>query len=183
MIAFAVALALAVDPSVKPWPIGLGPGYRPAATNAAVAAGAPLGSLRCGASGKTFSVHVELFANRRVIAVPAGIGVAHPYRTTLGTVVPQGCAYPVRTVTPTGVVDVARGTRLTLGDLFRVWGQPLGAHRLGSFTSRERVRAYLAGRIVRGAPGAIPLSSGEQIVLELGGYVPPHPSFLFPKGS
>jgi hypothetical protein len=139
--------------------------------------------LRCGVGGKTVSVHVELFANRRVIAVPAGIGVARPYRTTLGAVLPRGCWYPVRTLAPTGVVEVARGRRLTVGDLFRVWGQPLGRRRLGPFTSRSPVRAYVAGHRVRGPAGSIPLASGEEIVLEIGGYVPPHPSFLFPKGS
>jgi hypothetical protein len=86
-------------------------------------------------------------------------------------------------VAPTGVVDVVQGRRLTVGDLFRVWGQPLAARRLASFTSPQLVRAYLDGRIVRGAPSSIPLTSGEEIVLEIGGYVPPHPSFLFPKGS
>jgi hypothetical protein len=183
MIALAVGLALAVDPSVKPWPIGLGSIYRPPAANATVAAGATVNGLRCGTSGKTFAVHVELFANRRVVAVPAGIGVARPYRTTLGTVEPQGCSYPVRTVTPTGIVDVATGMRLTLGDLFRVWGQSLGPLRLGPFTSRDPVRVYLGGRIVHGTASSIPLTSGDEIVLEIGGYVPPHPSFLFPKGS
>jgi hypothetical protein len=183
VIALAVALTLAVDPSVKPWPIGLGPGYRPPATTATVAAGAPVAGLRCSATGRTFPVHVELFANRRVVAVPAGIGVPEPLRTALGAVEPRGCTYPITTLTPTGIVDVARGLHLTLGDLFRVWGQPLGTHRLGSFTSRRPVRAYLGGRAVRSAASSIPLTRGEEIVVELGGYVAPHRSFLFPKGS
>jgi hypothetical protein len=168
---------------VKPWPIGPGASYRPPAATATVTGGTPVGALRCGDNGKTIAVHLELFANRRVIAVPAGIGVASPYRTTLGTVVPQRCSYPVRTLTPTGVVEVAANRRSTVGDLFRVWGQPLGPRRLGSFTSRSPVRAYVAGRLVRGPAASIPLTSGEEIVLEIGGYVPPHPSFLFPKGS
>ena len=56
MIELAVVLALAVDPSVKPWPIGLGPSYRPAATGNAVAAGTPIGELRCGDIGTAFDV-------------------------------------------------------------------------------------------------------------------------------
>ena len=111
MIALALGLALAVDPSVKPWPVGRGPGYRPPPANATVAAGASVNGLRCSSTGKTFPVHVELFANRRVVAVPAGIGVARPYRTMLGTVQPRGCSYPVKTLTPTGIVDVMKGTR------------------------------------------------------------------------
>ncbi|HWB23018.1 MAG TPA: hypothetical protein VG652_09025 [Gaiellaceae bacterium] len=183
MIALAVGLALAVDPSVKPWPIGHGAGYRPPPAPSAVVAGAPIGGLHCVAPGKTFEVHVELFANRRVIAVPAGIGVATPFRTTLGTVVPKGCTYPLKTLTPTGVVEVATGAPLTLGDLFRVWGQRLESHRLGSFTSRGPVRAYLDGRRVSGSARSLALTRGAEIVLEVGSYVAPHRSFLFPKGS
>jgi hypothetical protein len=183
MIAVAVALALGVDPSVKPWPVGLGPQYHPAAQTQAVGAGRAVDELRCRQTGKTFRVHVELFANRKAIVIPAGIGVAKPFRTTLGTVVPRGCSYPVRTLTPTGVFDVASGSKLSVGDLFRVWGEPLTSRRLASFASPTPVRAYVAGRLVQGSPAAIRLRSGEQIVLELGGYVAPHPSFLFPKGS
>jgi hypothetical protein len=183
VIAVAVALALAGDPSVKPWPIGPGPRYRPAAANASVAAGAPVAGLHCGPQGKTFTVHLELFANRRVIAVPAGIGVAKPFRSTLGTVAPQGCSYPIRTLTPTGIVEVAAGSRLTLEDLFRLWGQRLGTRRLGSFSSTGPVRIYLDGRAVAHPASLLPLRRGDEIVLEIGGYVPPHQSFLFPKGS
>jgi hypothetical protein len=80
-------------------------------------------------------------------------------------------------------VIVVRGRTLTVGDLFRVWGQPLGPHSLAGFTSRTAVRAYVAGRLVKGPVRAIPLTPHAQIVLELGGYVPPHPFFLFPGGD
>ena len=160
MIELVAALALAGDPSVRPWPIGPGPAYRPPAGRPADARACP--------DGPTFRVHLELFADRRAIVVPAGIG---------------GCSDPARTRTPTGVVEIVRGARLDLGDFFRVWGQPLGAHRLASFRSRAPVRAYVGGRPARGPIDAIPLEPGAQIVLELGGYVPPHTSFLVPKGT
>ncbi len=64
--------------------------------------------------------------------------------------------------------------------LFRIWGQPLGMRRLASFRSGSPVRAYVGGRRVEGPVGAIRLTPHAQIVLELGPYVPPHPSFLFP---
>jgi hypothetical protein len=41
------------------------------------------------------------------------------------------------------------------------------------------VRAFVDGERVSGDPAAITLSDGEQIVIEIGGYVPPHPSFAF----
>jgi hypothetical protein len=157
---------------VHPWPIGPGPRYLPPARSAHVAAGLPVGGLRCGKPGPAFRLHLELFANRRVVVVPSGIGVGRP-----------GCAYPVRTLAPGGVVEVARGSSLTLADLFHVWGRPLGPHRLASFTSKLPVRAYVGGRLVRRPVGAIPLTRHAEIVLELGAYVAPHSFFLFPGGD
>jgi hypothetical protein len=137
-----------------------------------VAAGRPVGALACAAPGPTFKVHVELFVDRKVVIVPAGVGVS-----------PRGCAYPVRTHGPDGVVEVARGSGLRVADLFRIWGQPLGLKRLVSFSSSSPVRAYVGGKLVRGSAGAIPLTPHAEIVLELGGYVPPHPFFLFRGGT
>jgi hypothetical protein len=156
--------ALAGDPSVRPWPIGPGPAYRPAP------AARPTPGLACAKGGSAFAVHVELFANRRAIVVPAGIGVA------------RGCSYPARTRTPTGIVEVARDSNVSLGDLFRIWHQPLGPRRLLSFRSPSPVRAYVNGHRAGGSVGSIRLEPGAEVVLELGGYVPPHASFLFPKG-
>jgi hypothetical protein len=45
------------------------------------------------------------------------------------------------------------------------------------------VRAYVDGRLVRGAVESVPLEPGAEIVLELGAYVAPHSSYLFPKGT
>ena len=164
----ALALAGAGDPSVKPWPIGPGRAYRP---GAAARDGRPVAGHPCRPGGRRFAVHLELFAHRRVVIVPAGIGVA------------TGCSYPARTRTPTGVVEVAAGARLDLGDLFRIWGRPLGPHRLASFRSNSPVRAYVGGRLVHRPIASVPLQPGAEIVLELGAYVPPHAFFLFPKGS
>lgn len=160
---------IAAPPPVYPWPIGVGPRYHPTAHNATVGAGRPVGALRCTSGGASFAVHVELFARRRVVIVPPGIGVG-----------PHGCAYPLRTASPTGVVHVSR-RGLTLGDLFRVWGRRLGRSSLLSF--RGRVSTFVDGRRRLGEPGAVPLTKHLQIVLEVGGYVAPHPSYLFPKGD
>jgi hypothetical protein len=153
---------IATPPPVYPWPIGAGPRYHPAAR---ARNGRPVGTLRC-ASGRTFAVHVELFANRRVIVVPQGIG--HGPR----------CTYPVATATPTGVLDV-RG-RATLGDLFRIWGRRFGRNRLLSFAGR--VSVFVDGRRVGGDPSRVPLRRHDEIVVETRGHVAPHSSYLFPKG-
>lgn len=159
---------IASPPPVYPWPIGAGARYHPAARTAAVTAGRPVGSLRCGDDGRGFRVHVELFAHRRVAIVPRGIGVAA-----------SGCRYPLWTDAPTGVVHIEGSRRLR--DLFAVWGQRLTRGGLLSF--RGRVSVFVDGRRVRGEPGDVLLTKHRQIVVELGGYVTPHPRYLFPKGT
>jgi hypothetical protein len=126
-------------------------------------------------------VHLELFAARRVVLVPPGIGIAPP-RTRDGAYVRGGrCSYPVRTREPTGVVEVeTNGRPKTLGDLFAVWGQPLSRRRMAGFSGS--VSAYVGGRHWRADPRAIPLRRHSQIVLELGGYVKPHAAYQFPPG-
>jgi hypothetical protein len=151
---------LGTPPPVYPWPIGPGPRYQPAAR--------PAAGLTC-ANGRRFAVHVELFANRRVIVVPRGIGLA-----------PGGCRAALSTDAPTGVVHVLAGRRYTLADLFRVWGRTLSASQLLSF--RGRVSVFVGGRRFTGDPRTVPLTRHAEIVVETGGYVAPHVDYLFPKG-
>jgi hypothetical protein len=77
---------------------------------------------------------------------------------------------------------VSGGARLTLADLFRLWGQPLARYRLAGFRGSSELLAFVNGRRWHGDPARIPLGRHAQIVLELGGWVPPHPSYLFEKG-
>src|SRR5436309_3131268 len=105
---------------------GPAPRYRPPALSAATAAGRPLPGLPCLRSlGARFGAHVEIFVGGLDVVVPAGIGVAAPHRRDGAYVLGGRCSYPLRTSDPSGVVEVRAGRRLTLGDLFAVWGQPL----------------------------------------------------------
>ncbi len=146
-------------PPVHPWPIGVGAGYHPTANR-------PAATLACGPLGTRYRVHLELFASRQVVIVPAGIG---------------GCSAPLRTTAPTGVVEVARRARRTLGDVFAVWGRKLGLD--GFLTFRGRVSAFVDGRRWTGDPRRIVLRPQAEIVLEVGGYVAPHRDYLFPRGD
>lgn len=161
---------IASPPPVYPWPIGPGPRYRPVAANARVVRGREVSGMRCSRGGRYFAVHIELFANRRVIVMPPRIGVAR-----------SGCRYPVSTSVPTGVVDVAYGRRYTLGDLFTVWGRRLTSSRLVSF--RGHVSVFVGGRRFMGDPRRVPLTRHAQIVIELGRYLAPHVTYVFPKGA
>jgi hypothetical protein len=163
VLAAAIVFA-ALPPFVHPWPIGPGLQYRPAAP---ARDGRPVSGMRCGSAHARFAAHVELFAHRRVVVVPRGIGRG------------PGCAYPLRTLQPTGVVLATRIA--TLGDLFRIWGRQLGPRRLLSFLGP--VRVFAGGRPVGGDPRTVRLLPRREVVIELGGYLPPHPSYVFPKGS
>ncbi len=185
MLLFLVAAAIAgsLPPDVRPWPIGVGPDYRIPAAPAAVRRGAAVGSFRCLRPGApTFAVHVELFAHRRVVIVPAGIGVSRPRWDRFGQRLAGRCTYPLSTADTSGVVHVRSPGGARLADLFRIWGRPLGRRTLAGFRSRTPLVAFVDGRRWRGDPRAIPLARHGQIVLELGGYVPPHPRYLFPDG-
>jgi hypothetical protein len=110
-------------------------------------------------------VHLELFANGRVIIVPPRVGVRS-----------ARCRARLWTVDPTGVVDFERPARL--GDLFTVWGRALTTRRLLSF--RGAVRLYVNGVRRRVDPRTLALRDRAEIVLEVGPVIPPHRSYLFP---
>lgn len=171
-------------PDQLPIPAGRGPRYRLSAVSAAVARRAPVAGLRCTTSHPgAYGVHLELYAQRIVLPVPAGIGVAPPQRRRGAYVVGGACSYPLRTFEPTGVVVVDRvagGRAPLLGALFAVLGQPLSRGRLAGF--RGSVAAFVGGRRWGGSPGAIPLHRHAEIVLQIGGELPPHPTYLFPPG-
>jgi hypothetical protein len=135
-------------------------------------------------SALRFGVHLELFAAGRVVAVPAGIGVAPPQSRHGAYVLGGRCSYPLRTLEPTGLIEARPGRPMTLRDFFSIWGQPLSERRVAAFSAAgtSPVRAYVDGRRWPGDPGLIPLSRHAQIVLEVGPYVSPHPVYRFPPG-
>jgi hypothetical protein len=165
-----------------PTPIGTGPAFMLPATGDAVQAARPVAGFTCQTStAPGTTVHLELFARNRVVIVPAGIGVAPPVRREGAHVTGGRCFYAIHTLDPTGVVHVPAGGQATLGQLFAVWGQPLGPTTIAGF--RGRVQAYVDGLPVAGDPRRIALRRHSEIVLESGPFVPPHDSFQFPEGS
>jgi hypothetical protein len=168
-------------PPPKPELFGPGPRYRPPPFGDAVAHARAVGRFGCSrATPRRFLVHVETFVNGRVVLMPAGIGIAPPQVRRGAFVVRGRCEYPLRTREPTGLVEVAAGTRATLGDLFAIWGKPLSRRRVLSF--RGPVAAYLGSRRWGGDPRDIPLRPHAVVTLEIGRYVRPHAEYAFPPG-
>jgi hypothetical protein len=170
-----------LPPDVRPRHVGRGSAYRPAALSASVHHRTTIDGLRCLVSpGRRFGAHLELFAHRLVVPIPAGIGVAPPQRRRGVYVLAGACSYALRTLEPTGVFEIRPGRVLTLGNLFAVWGQELAARRLLSF--RAPVLGFVDGRRWRRPLAEIPLRRHAEIVLEVDGELPPHPSYDFAPG-
>jgi hypothetical protein len=114
------------------------------------------------------------------VLVPSGIGIRQPWVGSVPYVESGACEHPIVTREPTGVIEVA-GPGRTLGDLFRVWGQPLGPDGFARY--RGAVTAHVDGRRWDGDPAAIPLGRHAQIVLQVGRpRIRPHVVYTFPAG-
>jgi hypothetical protein len=163
----STVLRLALTAALLPVPIGAGPRYHPRPGAHGICASAPLESGR--------RVHLELFARGHVVIVPAAIGLRGA-RFEYGRAVAARCRTRIWTTEPTGVVRFAGDARL--GDVFRVWGRALARDRLLSFGGR--VRLYRNGVRMPGDPRRFALRDHDELVLEVGKYLPPHRSYLFP---
>jgi hypothetical protein len=162
-------------------PIAVGHGYQLPATTAVTRRAAALGTLSCRPAKRVLRMaHVELFVRGRAVLLPAGIGIAPPAPVSGGRVLGGRCRYPLSTADPTGVISVNQSGRHTLGQLFRIWGQPLGDHRLLGFRSHAPLRAFVDGRAWHHGVRRIPLRDRAEIVIELGRLIPPHSFYLFP---
>ena len=86
-------------PPIVTRPIGVGPGFRLPALGAAARTATPIGHLACrrGPLGGPIVAHLEIFARRETLIIPARIGV-----------VAGRCRYPVRTLGPTGLIVADR---------------------------------------------------------------------------
>jgi hypothetical protein len=163
-------------------PLAVGPtaAYRPPAGDRP--AGEAVAALGCSDPlGPRVGVHVELLANRHVVLIPPGIGVADPIRTG-PSVTDARCYAALVTLDPTGVVEIRPRTGTpTLATFFALWGQPLSSTRLAGFTGHQ-VHVFVDGRPVTGDPAEIRLHRHDEVVLEIGGYVVPHQAYGFAHG-
>lgn len=159
-------------------PIGRGVRFEPPVR------GRPIGDCTRGL-GPRDGVHVEVFGANRVVLIPPGVGVRGARSFSAGRIARAGCYGELVTLDPTGLVLIRPAATLTLGDLFRSWGQALSAHRIASFSAGpgDAVRVFVDGRPRPGPPASVPLRRHAEIVLEVGPYVPPHAAYAFPPGT
>jgi hypothetical protein len=154
-------------------PIGRGPRFQPVLRDRTTGVCRPT-------LGRRLQAHIELFGADRVVLLAAGIGTRAPRQIRDGRVVRARCFGSLVTLDPTGTVYFRPGTRPTLADVFRAWGQSLSGTRIASFTG-GRVRVYVNGHERRRSPLTVRLAQNSEIVLEVGPHVPPHTRYSFPS--
>lgn len=168
----------ALRPAGPPGPLGPEgvpiPAAVPAATTATSAHGQPVDGIECSRGEQTlFHIHAHLTIFVRGVPrqLPRGIGItgARSEDTPAGPFVASGdCFYWLHTHAADGIVHIESPIEraFTLGELFDVWGQPLGPDRVGPATGP--VTALYNGERAQGDPRDIPLTAHAQIQLEVG---------------
>lgn len=114
-------------------------------------------------------VHLQILFDGVDVPVPAGIGIGRPWNIdSSGFIAIGGCFAWLHIHDLTGVVHITTPEQksFTLGQLFEVWGQPLGA---GSALGYDGSLLVLVnGQRIDGDPRGVLLKNLENIVLELG---------------
>ena len=138
--------------------------------------GEPVDGIECQYNPRVvFHVHAHLtvFVNGAQRTVPGGIGFWPPlgpqnYRNGQFGLVGHNCWTWVSTRYPDGLIHIEAPHQRTfvLGELFDIWGQPLGHGQVGP--AKGDVTAIVNGRVWNRDPRKIPLTAHAQIQLEVG---------------
>ena len=129
-------------------------------------------------------VHLQILYDGAAVAVPAGIGIGQPWGVdSTGFITTGYCFAWVHVHDTSGVVHITtpEETTFTLGQLFAVWGQPLGP---GSALGYQGPLVVLVnGQPADGDPRMVRLTNLENVVLELGSPPTVPPPALYDFGS
>ncbi len=199
MVATVVAALLLTQRAGAPSPIptsaasgvavgSMGPEGIPQETGALLApvsssaTGGMVDGIQCDSSEQVaYHVHTHLavYVNGKARAIPAGIGIVEPVaeQTTAGPFYGASrCYYWLHVHAQDGVIHIESPTTATytLGQFFDIWGQPLGADRVGPATGPLTI--YVDGEPFDGDPRSIELGSHVDIQIDVGTPAPP------PKG-
>jgi len=150
------------------------PSAPPLASTATKAAGQPVDGIRCETSEQVvyhIHAHLTVLVNGSPRQIPAGLGIpgARAKNTRQGTFIDSGtCFYWLHTHAADGIVHTESPIQrtYTLGNLFDLWGQPLGPGQVGP--AKGHVTAIYNGKHYQGNPRNIPITKHAQIQLEVG---------------
>jgi hypothetical protein len=117
--------------------------------------------------------HLTLFVGGKARRLPAGIGFWPPlgpqnYRHGQFGVTQDNCWTSLSTRYDDGLIHIESPVKrsFVLGELFDIWGQPLGGSAVGP--ARGAVTAIVNGKVWTADPRLIPLTAHAQIQLEVG---------------
>ena len=152
------------------------------------ATGKPVDGISCDTSEQlVFHIHAHLtvFVNGAARQVPAGIGIPGPQaqNSRTGPFIASGtCFYWLHTHAADGIIHIESPVHrtFTLGNLFDIWGQPLGTSQVGP--ARGAVTAIYNGQVYLGNPRDIPLEKHARIQLQVGKPLVAPVSITFPSG-
>jgi len=148
--------------------------------------GKPVESIYCRAQmDNTYHHHAQLtiFVNGAQLAIPKGTGMFKPSSGSGGFIYHAKCFYWLHTHDQTGIIHIEPpdGRAFTLGQWFKIWGEPVGTNQIAQFTGP--VSVYINGALQPGMdPRSVTLTPYEEITLVIG--TPPSwiPQYLFPPG-
>ena len=133
------------------------------------AAGQTIDGISCDAQeGQRIHIHQHLLIVDRGRTVPIPPNVGQPANVR--------CIYWLHTHTPDGIIHIEapKDRSFTLGDFFKVWGQPLSRAVASTAKARkgQTLKVWVNGKAYAGDPAKIALVAHEDIVIEAG---PPFP--------
>lgn len=140
----------------------------------AAATGATVDGIQCNSQEQAVyhvHAHLTIYINGALRPVPGGVGVVQPVAQQSAEGPFYGasrCYYWLHTHAQDGIIHIEAPTQTTytLGQFFAIWQQKLSADQIGPATGK--VTAYVDGKVFTGDPSSIPLTSREDIQLDLG---------------
>ena len=152
-------------------PLETGTPLAPASTSAT---GQTVDGIHCDTSEQAayhIHTHLSVYVDGQQRPLPAGVGIVEPesQQTTAGPFDGAShCYYWLHVHAQDGVIHIESPTTAsyTLGQFFDLWGQPLGAGRVGPATGTLTV--FVDGRPYGGDPRTIVLGSRRDIQIDVG---------------
>ena len=140
----------------------------------ASASGATIDGISCDAQeGQRIHIHQHL------VILDHGTGVAIP--ENVGQPAGRRCIYWLHTHTPDGIIHIEapKERTFTLGDFFKVWGQPLNKTEAATARAAKgtSLKVWVDGKPFTGNPATIKLTAHRDIVIEAGPPFPKPPKF------
>jgi hypothetical protein len=139
-----------------------------------IPSGEPVAGISCDAmEGDRIHIHQHLviFDRGKEVAIPPNVGQPMMRR----------CIYWLHTHTPDGIIHVEapQDRSFTLGDFFKVWGQPLTKSVAATAHADKgtSLKVWVDGNPYAKDPATIPLADHTDIVIEAGPPFPKPPRF------